>query len=405
MKVDFVEINEEVVDQLNKDLQNLYDSLSKLKNSTIRKLIPPDQLEKTFSGIDSLMENMYTNDDALLRLSIVKIIFEGRCRISSQKQLHANMRKYYPEFINDCINQYSTVTKNEDGWLKYKCFFYGIWVGSTIRFINLVHDSKKLCDGTDFEDVHVVVNLNGEWYTKEMMLDNKNIFFTKGYDPYNKEIYIGKLFGKYVVPSYRCMDYIDSGYYELFNIADKGDCLIVDTRKVPYDYYKGITPQEFLDVLEYNEFKVGFIDEYEVHDNIEYQIFAYHLPTRMVINALTFGGKFDRAEVYCPGKICNIVDSLIYEQINSMTVFNITHYESFSSDNEGIIHILKKYMEKSTAECTNFYKEPILLWNYSDYSSTIEDFVKIRKRIKKADHDDMLKLFDHCDEMLEVLNN
>lgn len=89
-----------------------------------------------------------------------------------------------------------------------------------------------------------------------------------------------------------------------------------------------------------------------------------------------------------------------------MTVFNITHYKSLPNDNEGIIHILKKYMEKSVTDGTNFYKEGISLWNYSEYPSTIEDFNNMqKKKIKKANRDDMLELFDQCDEMLEVLNS
>lgn len=406
MKTEFVKINEEVVDQLNEDLQKLHTSLSAFKNSGIRNLILPEQLEKIFKGADSLVDNMYTEDGAPIKLNIVKIVFEGRCRTPIQKQLYANIRKYYPEFIIDCTNQYSKVKKSEDGWLKCKCYLYGIWVGSSVRLIDLVRNPKELCVNTDFEDAHVTVNLNGEWYDDEVIPDDKIVLFTNGYDPYNDHVCAGKLFGKYVIPSNKYINNVNTRYYRLSNVIDKGDCLIADTEKVPYDYYEGINLKEFLDVLEYNEFKIGFIDQFKAHDTIEHQIFAYHLPTRMIINALTCGGKLDRIEVYCPGQKCNFeVDSLIYRQAKSMTVFNIAHYELLSNDNEGIIHILKKCMEKSVTDGSNFYKEPVSLWNYSDYQSTIEDFMEMRKKIKKANRDDMLELFKDCDEMLEALNS
>lgn len=234
----------------------------------------------------------------------------------------------------------------------------------------------------------------------------KSYFSQTGLIHINDHVCAGKLFGKYVIPSHQYINNVNTGYYILSNVVDKGDCLIADTRKVPYDYYEGIDLREFLDVLEYNGFKIGFNDKFKGYDNFEHQIFAYHLPTRMIINALTCRGDLDRVEVSCPGLKCNFeVDPLIYRQTESMTVFNIAHYESLPNDNEGIIHILKKYMEKSVTDGTNFYKEGISLWDYSEYPCTIEDFKNMQKKIKRANRDDMLELFDQCDEMLEALNS
>lgn len=123
-------------------------------------------------------------------------------------------------------------------------------------------------------------------------LEGKIVKFRKGregkfiaYDEYNKVI-ISK-------------NPVNEGYYKLKNVRERPTFYHCDTEKVPYDYYYGISYNEFKEVLKVNDFKIAF----ELPFNDEVMLIAYHEDTRIIITADTYNAKkrLNSAELFCPG--------------------------------------------------------------------------------------------------------
>ena len=205
----------------------------------------------------------------------------------------------------------------------------------------------------------------------------------------------------------------DAGYYELSNIEEKETVIVANTKKVPYDYFPDITYDEFLDVLQYNGFKIGFIEDFH-HVNGDYTgddhlIFAYDMDTHIIIPAesLDSGRTFNSIEVYCPGIDAFKVKTRLFSHgSEDLAVFNLVYTDLFYQ-NIGVIHMLKESMQTVVEAGKNVYKgkQTISLWNNSEDSDAENFYDKSREKIKRADKSDMLKLFAHADLMLAALNS
>lgn len=205
----------------------------------------------------------------------------------------------------------------------------------------------------------------------------------------------------------------DAGYYELSNIEEKETVIVANTKKVPYDYFPDITYDEFLDVLQYNGFKIGFIEDFH-HVNGDYTgddhlIFAYDMDTHIIIAAesLDSGRTFNSIEVYCPGIDAFKVKTRLFSHgSEDLAVFNLVYTDLFYQ-NIGVIHMLKESMQTVVEAGKNVYKgkQTISLWNNSEDSDAENFYDKSREKIKRADKSDMLKLFAHADLMLAALNS
>ena len=203
------------------------------------------------------------------------------------------------------------------------------------------------------------------------------------------------------------------GYYAVSNIEEKDNFILADTKRVSYDYFPDITYNEFLSVLEYNGFTIGFIEDFHYvcgnYESDDHLIFAYDMKTHIVIVAESWnnGKCFNTIYVYCPGM--NIFEHksplVIYGNCN-YSVFNLTSQDVYNR-NLGVIHILKNNMQPIMDRGDNVYKnESIKLWNYAEkYDSTnLDDFYENSdKKIKRANQDDMLKLFAQSETMMKAL--
>lgn len=205
----------------------------------------------------------------------------------------------------------------------------------------------------------------------------------------------------------------DAGYYELSNVEEKETVIVANTKKVPYDYFPGITYDEFLDVLRYNGFKIGFVEDFH-HVNGNYTgddhlVFAYDMDTHIIIVAESWdsGRTFNSIEVYCPGiDAFKVKTKLFSHGSGDLAVFNLVYTDIFYQ-NKGVIHMLKENMHEIVEAGKNVYTENhiISLWNNSEDSDAENFYEKSREKIKRADRSDMLKLFAHADLMLAALNS
>ena len=207
---------------------------------------------------------------------------------------------------------------------------------------------------------------------------------------------------------------VKEGYYKLSNIEERDNVILADTQRVPYDYFPDITYNEFLDVLKSNGFKIGFIEDFHyVYDDYEgddHLVFAYDMKTHIIVVAESFdsGMCFNLIHTYCPGmSIFNLLRSrLISHGDSQMTVLDLTRDDIYNK-NLGAIHAIKNDMEGIVERDENIYKQPINLRNYSEPQFTIDtDFIdECKKKIKRADRADMIKLFSQSESMMKALNS
>lgn len=202
-----------------------------------------------------------------------------------------------------------------------------------------------------------------------------------------------------------------TGYYKLRNIEEKENVIIADTERIAYDYFPNIDYNEFLNALNYNGFKIGFIEDFHYPSNVstevDHLIFAYDMETHMVIVAETInsGRDFNRIECYCPGmNFFNVGSRIASHGNSSMTIFSLLKEDIFNK-NEGIIHNLKNNMKSIVEAGENIYKDDIHLWNVAEDMRTVEDFETSRKKIKCANREDMITLFEKSDIMMKALNS
>ena len=87
-------------------------------------------------------------------------------------------------------------------------------------------------------------------------------------------------------------------------------------------------------------------------------------------------------------------------------MFNLVYTDIFYQ-NIGVIHTLKENMQTIVEAGKNVYTENhiISLWNNSEDSDAENFYEKSREKIKRANRDDMIKLFVHADLMLAALNS
>lgn len=199
------------------------------------------------------------------------------------------------------------------------------------------------------------------------------------------------------------------GYYQLRNIEEKENVIIADTERIVYDYFPNIDYNEFLNALNYNGFKIGFIEDFHYPSNVstavDHLIFAYDMETHMVIVAETInsGRDFNRIECYCPGmNFFNVKSRMAIYGNSEKTVFSLLREDIFNK-NEGIIHNLKNNMKHIVKAGENIYKDDICLFNAAENKNI--DFEAIRKKIKFANREDMIKIFEKSAVMLKALNS
>ena len=210
---------------------------------------------------------------------------------------------------------------------------------------------------------------------------------------------------------------VKPGYYRLHNEEEKERVILTDAERVPYDYFPEISYEEFLKVLEYNGFKIGFIEDFKYNysdDRItnEHMIFAYDMETHMVIVAETFdnGNCFNSIEVYCPGMNCydGAMRHRLFRHGSSLgTTFSLCS-DDVVCKNLGAIHSLKKDTQPIVERGENIFKGKfsISLWNYAEEGSDEKDFYdRCARKINLADRDDMLELFSKSEWGMKALNS
>lgn len=204
---------------------------------------------------------------------------------------------------------------------------------------------------------------------------------------------------------------VKCGYYKLSNIEEKEKVILADTERVPYDYFPDITYKEFLDVLKYNGFKIGFIEDFHYtcgnYIGDDHMIFAYDMKTHIIIVAESWnsGKYFNKIDVYCPGLgFLNAKNKLFSHGSCAMSIFNLVRHD-ITDKNIGVIHTIKDTMSDIIKDGKNIYKESISLWNYSEKRHDEEFFNKSRQKIKRADRKDMIELFKQSELMMVALNS
>lgn len=206
---------------------------------------------------------------------------------------------------------------------------------------------------------------------------------------------------------------VSIGYYKLSNIIEKEKVILADTERIPYDIFPTITYNEFLNVLKYNGFSIGFIEDFCYtcgdYTSNEHLIFAYDIETHIIIVAETWAGEksFNTIDIYCPGmSIFHINPALKLPFCGnaSMTIFRINDNDIWNK-NLGIIHLMKNNMRYIVENQKNIYKDTISLWNYSEKLESLKDFEESRKKIKQANRKDMIELFKDSKLMMKALNS
>lgn len=205
---------------------------------------------------------------------------------------------------------------------------------------------------------------------------------------------------------------VSAGYYKLSNITEKEKVIIADTTRVPYDYFPDSNFEEFLKVLEYNKFKIGFIEDYQYKNGSsvsdERLVFAYDTETHMMVVAESWDNckSLYRALVYCPGLDCReIRSSLLTGGYTHLSVFDIT-IQDVHIKNHGILHRLKDLVNSYVERNRNMFTDKLGIWNRSeepDYSNT--GYELVHNKIKRACREDMLELFAQSAPIMKVLNS
>ncbi len=203
---------------------------------------------------------------------------------------------------------------------------------------------------------------------------------------------------------------VEAGYYRLSNIEEREKVILADAERIAYDYFPDITYKEFLEVLNYNGFKIGFIEDFHYvcgdYESDDHLVFAYDMETHIVIVAESWenGKTFNSIDVYCPGMNCFHVKSRLFSSGSGLiSIFNLCNEDVFNR-NKGAIHIFKDNMD--SIEDNNYKEDSISLWNYSEKSDCTEEFFnRCRQKIKRADRKDMLELFSQSKIMLKALNS
>lgn len=100
--------------------------------------------------------------------------------------------------------------------------------------------------------------------------------------------FISKDYGRIIMFNSSKSNPIHNGFVKVESISERNKCYVAYGQNVPYDYYKGITPEEF-----YQALKVwGFVPEYEttIVDNKKYRAFA-HLEKGLLVTCEEGGYK------------------------------------------------------------------------------------------------------------------
>lgn len=212
--------------------------------------------------------------------------------------------------------------------------------------------------------------------------------------------------GKIIIP----VNNLKIGYAKITKILKRAErYTLVEMENVISDYYEGINYEEFLKVLKFNKFKIGFDRPFEYEDGIEHQILAYNLDNGIVIIAETFYQCkiFNSIDVYAPNvNMLTFTKCPMLSMISStMAVFDLCRNHKFDFPLQKIMELIK---DKKWNE-----RENISLWTYADKEEeTIKNTEYIGgsdlwkntiDRILLADKD-IEQILGNCKHLKQVFN-
>ena len=224
--------------------------------------------------------------------------------------------------------------------------------------------------------------------------------------------------GKIVIPAK--WNNASPGFYRVFSFEDREKSILIgDMNRVSYDYFPGISDEEFLKSLHH----MGFI--IDLHQKVNYRFyeedpsmygyftFVHDPKTNVVITADSFykGKIITRAEVFCPGFTGDKTTSnLVTRRSGTITVFSLTADDTYgiNDQNTGIIHIILKYMEKAVENGTNVFDGSITpsIWGSREPCYEDEDLESdvFHRQALEFDKDTMMELFKNDPSMMRIFS-
>jgi hypothetical protein len=210
-----------------------------------------------------------------------------------------------------------------------------------------------------------------------------------------------------------CSHKIPVGHAKIVSVVEKPKYYIVKAQHVTYDYYKGMSYYEFLELMNTLGFKIGFDMPfvYQMHAGCghfipkdEHEIFAYNLDLNMVIVACTYenSSTFYQVRVYCPGldpdEYCG--QGLYASGRQNVTKFDLTFRHGSTTPLHNMIRLVQKAKDDNPESIVWGENTFVELWNCSEeftnaWSKTID-----RILLAPAEVD---TIFEKCAKMQAVL--
>lgn len=173
------------------------------------------------------------------------------------------------------------------------------------------------------------------------------------------------------------------GFYSLVNVEERPKCIITDVKKEIYDYYSGISYEEFKNLLKKRGYKLAFEMPltYSYGDKIisnEIRLVAYNPRLNMIVIVDTVNNKKGLViACYCYGVSGNKFYS------NPMFVSGSHNYAEFKLSAPTLkgykpLHIVESYCRGGVIDKISGVGMPIG-FTYADSLRTEEDFVGYRK--------------------------
>lgn len=157
------------IDRLNKDLQMLYNLLWKISANAVDEEMP-ETWEEVFGGVSDLiayLDEAGTEDGIVPKFHTAEIVFEGDGTEGDLNQMHCALTEEYPEFIYDERREKCKHKDLGENRARYRCHFYGLWVGNPDSLVRMTHHAEGLYEKTNFENVHVEVRADKKWYGRK----------------------------------------------------------------------------------------------------------------------------------------------------------------------------------------------------------------------------------------------
>ena len=158
MKTDIKTINEQLkqLDTLLKETRCLTFNVE--LNDDFNKLFHHiHELSKYFDDIKDSNKN-------IPEIHTAEILFEANGNDDDLADMQSHLDTEYPEFINDCSKEELNVTPIDKTQNNYKYHLYGFWIGNTDDLAKLTHHAEAFYDENNFENVHVEVCIDDEWF-------------------------------------------------------------------------------------------------------------------------------------------------------------------------------------------------------------------------------------------------